>query len=541
MKAKSRRCVERGINSVFKNKGRKVTILQYWTRRYLFTLFIGLIVIGIVSISWVRHTAIQNRLQLLQVFSQDIADRVDVEDGIMIPDSRIPQLIDNRKGFFQLEDDFTVEIVDSNGNKVFGIPGPPPTKPPPPPPVGNSPQSIDGSTAIEKGGSAPKDKPAARPEPRPENGSEARPEAGRPEVKAESKKPPAAAPPAPKPSTKLEEEIYSISASVYDGNEIVGTVVVATTKRSINQVDQEYKLLFLFLGGVALMGWLVIYLLSKKLSSPIRLVAGAAKQVTDGNYLVELPNDAKELEIYELFNSFKEMSMRLNQLEDLRTEMLAGVTHELKTPLTSIRGLVYAVKDNIVTGDEAQEFLDISIKETDRLQHMVNELLDFNAFVAGVISLHPAKLNMNVLIREMVYQWSIIHQSNDLSLQVHLPDALLEATGDTSRIQQIMINLLNNSKEAMAKAGTIEVTLYRMPPNRVAIDVKDTGGGIPPDEQKLVFERFYRGDDKKHKLRGLGLGLPFSQSLAKAMGGDLKLKESSTNGTTFTLTLNETF
>jgi signal transduction histidine kinase len=385
-----------------------------------------------------------------------------------------------------------------NGNTVFDIPGPPPPKAEPPPPKGEPLTVREGSTG---------------------RGNMERPPAPKPA-------------PAPRiPSTKLEEDTYTVSTTVMNGSEVVGTVLVTTTKRSINQVNQEYKLLALILCGFALLGWLVIYLLSKKLSSPIRLVAEAAKQVKGGNYQIELPVDAKELEIYELFISFKEMAMRLNQLEDLRTEMLAGITHELKTPLTSIRGLVYAVKDKIVTGEEADEFLGISITETDRLQHMVNELLDFNAFVAGVISL-------KALIREIVYQWSIIHQNDDFSLQVHLPDAQLEATGDTSRIQQIMINLLNNSKEAMATAGTIDVTLYQEFPDRVAVDVRDNGCGIPPAEQTFIFERFYRGDDKKHKLRGLGLGLAFSSSLAKAMDGELRLKESSTNGTTFTLILN---
>jgi signal transduction histidine kinase len=496
---------------VYKNKRAKITILQYWTRRYLFTLFIGLLLIGIIFTLWARNTTIQNRLQLLQVFTQDVADRVEVRNGRMLPSSQLPQMIDNRKGFFQLKDDLTVKIVDTQGNTVFNKAGPPAKKadpppanklgpPPPPPPVKED-------TGTSEAGIPPAPKPA--------------------ETTTTTNK----------PMTQLQEEIYTISSSIMSGNEIIGTVNVATTKRSINEFNQEYWSLALFLGGFALLGWLVIYLLSKKLSSPIRLVAEAAKQVKDGNYLIELPFEAKELEIDELFHAFKEMAFRLNQLEDLRTEMLAGVTHELKTPLTSIRGLVYAVKDKVVTGTEAEEFLDISITETDRLQNMVNELLDFNSFAAGVISLNPLKLQMNALIREIVYQWGIIHQNDELSLHMHVPDKFLKATGDAARIQQIMINLLNNAKESMAGNGSIAVTLYQDTPHTVSIDVKDSGCGIPLAEQSLIFERFYRGDNKKHKQRGLGLGLAFSSSLARAMGGELKLKESSPDGTTFKLSL----
>jgi signal transduction histidine kinase len=259
--------------------------------------------------------------------------------------------------------------------------------------------------------------------------------------------------------------------------------------------------------------------------------------VKDGNYEIELPVKVKELEIHEMITSFKDMASRLKLLEDLRTEMLAGVTHELKTPLTSIRGLIYAVKDKVVSETEAEEFLEISITETDRLQNMVNELLDFNSFAAGVIDLKPKPLQINTFVQEIVYQWSLIHQSDRFTLNVKVPDSIIHANVDPGRVQQILTNLLNNSKESIQDNGSIEVSLYHSTKLSLGIDVKDSGCGIPEAEQTLIFERFYRGNNKKQKLRGLGLGLAFSCSLARAMGGDLTLKESSSSGTTFALSL----
>lgn len=152
-----------------------------------------------------------------------------------------------------------------------------------------------------------------------------------------------------------------------------------TPMQDLTRSTTEFQLLFTMLISLGLLGWLVIYLLTKKLSTPIKEVADAAKQIVMGNYDIHLEKDRREDEIYELIHSFKEMADRLRQLELMRTELLAGVTHELKTPVTSISGLVQAVKDDIVGGEEAKEFLEICSKETVRLQKMVEDLLDFNS------------------------------------------------------------------------------------------------------------------------------------------------------------------
>ena len=164
------------------------------------------------------------------------------------------------------------------------------------------------------------------------------------------------------------------------------------------------------MGSLAFLGLAVIYLLTRKLSKPIKEVAEAAKQIVEGNYDIHLEKGIKEKEVYELTRSFKEMSERLQQLELMRAELLAGVTHELKTPIASIDGLIQAVKDEVVTGEEAKEFLEISLKETNRLQKMVEDLLDFNYFAVGAIKVNKEMQNINQLIQEITHQWLIFRK-----------------------------------------------------------------------------------------------------------------------------------
>lgn len=337
---------------------------------------------------------------------------------------------------------------------------------------------------------------------------------------------------------KLErgDELLFVKKSIQVNQQHVGWVILFTHKQDITKSTTEYELLFIMLGGLGLLGWLVIYLLTKKLSQPIKGVADAAKQIVLGNYEIHLEKNSREDEIYELLHSFKEMADRLRQLEMMRTELLAGVTHELKTPVTSISGLVQAVKDDIVSGDEAKEFLEICTKETTRLQKMVEDLLDFNTFAVGDIRIRREKQNMGELVQEITHQWRIGQEEDRLELRVQKPTSEIATMTDPMRIQQILYNLLNNAVQAIQDEGRIEVVLSETP-QEIWIEVTDSGKGISEEEQPLIFDRFYRGEEKKQTVRGLGLGLSFSRMIAQALGGNLQLTKSSSEGSTFTLIL----
>jgi signal transduction histidine kinase len=185
--------------------------------------------------------------------------------------------------------------------------------------------------------------------------------------------------------------------------------------------------------------------------------------------------------------------------------------------------------------------LDISLKETERLQQMVIGLLDFNSFASGKIHVEREQLDLGKLLKEITYQWSLLYQDDSLELITDIPQAQYNAYGDPGRIQQIIVNLLNNSRQALAgkaqEHGQIKVTLLVQSSKMLAIHVTDTGSGIPLGEQKNIFERYFRGSNKKFAVHGLGLGLTFSRMLAIAMNGNLALVESSPKGTTFELLL----
>lgn len=289
---------------------------------------------------------------------------------------------------------------------------------------------------------------------------------------------------------------------------------------------------------LVLTGWGVIYMLTRRLIRPIQEAANAAKQVVAGNYDVQLSKEHREREIAELMLSFKEMAERLSRLESLRTQLLASVTHELKTPVASISGLMQAVKAGVVKGEEADRFLENGLKECRRLQKMVEDLLDFNSFAGNAVAVVQRPCDLDKLVRAICARWEYGRGETKVSVSVETtPDAAVwQASADPDRLEQIVINLLNNAADAMGQEGVIRLLLFS-DSDRIGIHVKDTGHGIPEAEQLDIFEPFYRGKQKKSNVRGLGIGLPFSRLIARSMDGDLVLTDSSPAGATFTLFL----
>lgn len=494
------------INSIFKRKNKEKTpLLYYWTKRYLLTLIVGLVIIGVVSILWIRHNALENRLELTRFVAQEIAGRAGDEDLENIWDVRFPFMQD-RQDSQNIYQPMSVYVKADSGEVNLLSP------------------MQDMAPNSDSKQTEPK-------EPAPNNAEQINVIEDMDMVE------------------DLTVETITLSdnrkasvviAPIIKDDKVAGNVYIIQPHDQLRINTEEYQLLGLLLTGLAILGWLVIYSLSKKLAKPVEEVANAAQNLMNGNYDIRLNEDVQEKELHQLVLSFNEMTKRLQTLEGLRTQLLAGVTHELKTPITSISALVQAVNDNIITDDRKKEFLEMSLKEAKRLQSMVEDLLDFNSFSAGSIRVNLERINIQAAVKEIIYQWEIVHADalKQVKVTYNSMERPMYANVDSVRLQQIIVNLLNNSLHAIkGKAdGKLSVSL-KYDRDIVLIMVKDNGYGIPFEEQHFIFERFYRGKNKKDVERGLGLGLPYSLLLAKALGGLLSLQESDGSTTIFLLKL----
>ncbi|MFF3103205.1 HAMP domain-containing sensor histidine kinase [Viridibacillus arvi] len=462
-------------------KKKRVSLTRYWTTRYLLTLCIGLTIIAFISAIWLRHTTLVYRLDMIEFMAEEMTHRISDNVDAGIPNGDNPGLFRERDRFMNMDIKPVIYIVNTEGKIISS------NRPKGPREQTIQADILSSSDEVQKLNY---------------NGT--------------------------------SKVFYAVKKKIEIADEQVGWVVIVESKERLTHLNQEYGQLAIMIGSLALLGLGAIYFLSRRLATPIKEVAAAAKQVQQGNYNIKLPENLKEEEVYELVRSFKEMAMRLEQLESMRTELLAGVTHELKTPVTSISGLLQAIQDGVVSGDDAREFVKMAINETSKLKTMVGDLLAFNSFAVNAIPVKFEELEINQMVKDVVNQWRLMQDTDDIQLTLTTLKELVTVNIDAIRFQQIFTNLFTNAEQAMKGQGNINVVLYDEKES-VVITVSDHGQGIPKEEQDLVFERFYRGEKKKYEVRGLGLGLPLSKMMAQSIHGDLHLVESSEKGTTFKL------
>ncbi|MEK0314649.1 HAMP domain-containing sensor histidine kinase [Cohnella sp. 56] len=473
--------------SVKRGPGRAVSVstvplLRHWTWRYTLLLLILLIGIGIIGIGWIRDNAIKQQFEVLNARAELLA-------------SYYAKSIDE-----QLAEDI------SPGKTIRSMPMMPAI-----------PEQLYVLVyEFEKG--------VLRPEGRP----------GPPELE---RVPPSSA----TDTAERTREVISTKRGkwlrvgipyMHEG-QYAGKYYASM--RLDNGFERTYILILAAIGLIALLGWMIVYMLSRSLTRPLRGLALAAGRISDGDYQPELPDATriKEAEIAQLVHSFVVMSDRLEQLERMRIDLLASVSHELRTPVTSIRGMIQAVKDGVVTGAGADEFMELCMIEAKRLQTMVNELLDFSAMETDTIRPTKEAFELDELIGEVVAQLRTLPLYEGIELLVADRPRIVWA-GDRMHLKQMLLNLMNNG--AAAGAGRIAIEIQH-DDAFVRIDVADDGRGIPAEEEPFIFERYYRGDNRRKKKHGLGLGLPLCQLLAQANGGNVRLLQTSPSGTVFRITL----
>ncbi len=232
------------------------------------------------------------------------------------------------------------------------------------------------------------------------------------------------------------------------------------------------------------------------------------------------------------------------EIDRMKSAFVANVSHELRTPLTAIKGYVEVLLAGM-TGeltDRQRHFLNIIRNHSDRLVNLVNDLLDLSRLEAGRIRIQPEKVELEPMIREVVrdFRRRIQKENRQLTLQRNVEEGLPPVYADPKRTEQILANLLENAVRYTPDGGTITVTARRYDENFVVVAVRDTGIGIPKEDQDKVFERFYRGH---HPLvlasPGTGLGLPIVRQLVEMQGGQIWLESAGVpgEGTTFYFTV----
>ncbi|MDF2626558.1 MAG: two-component sensor histidine kinase [Symbiobacteriaceae bacterium] len=290
---------------------------------------------------------------------------------------------------------------------------------------------------------------------------------------------------------------------------------------------------YLWLAGALtlLLGTGLALMLARSLLRPVIAIERATVRIARGDFSTRVDVETGD-ELGKLAGAVNQMTAQLEGYEKRRREFLANVAHELRTPLSYIRGYAQAVAEGLVRAPEEQErYLHIVQEESVRIGRLVDDLMDMAQMDEGQLSFDLQPLDLALPIGQAAAAIRPQAEEKAVAVEVSLPGDLPHPLADGGRMQQVVFNLLDNALRHTPAGGRLTVTARREG-GQVIVAVADTGEGIPPEELPLVFERF-----RKRHSRGRGLGLAIVRSIVRGHGGEVGVTSTPGQGSTFSFTL----
>jgi len=283
--------------------------------------------------------------------------------------------------------------------------------------------------------------------------------------------------------------------------------------------------------------FVVSYFISRSISGPLARITQASIQMSRGDYDVHIPIRGQD-EVGRLSEAFNAMARQVNSSQRMMRDLLANVSHELKTPLTSIQGYSQAMLEGAVQSDEDfRESSRIIHEEANRMRALVDDLLLLSQIESGQVEMQHAHVDLAALLERMLgrFQWALREAGIASTLDIA---AIPHVHGDERRLEQVFSNLIENAVRHTPHGGTIRVSARRAGDGAVQASVHNTGSVIPAEDLSRVFERFFQVDRARARKGGSsGLGLSIVAEIVEAHGGSVRAVSDATTGTEFIVTL----
>lgn len=335
----------------------------------------------------------------------------------------------------------------------------------------------------------------------------------------------------------FKEDTLTVFSTMTNNYKVGGYVLIHKPMRVVlAQSDEIVDIVFLSVAIMFLCACIVLLAFTIIVYRPIQEITKGAERYAKGDFSQKI-NVSSNDEIGYLANTLNYMGTTLNTMDDEHRKFISNVSHDFRSPLTSIKGYVEAMLDGTIPVEMQEKYLNIILFETERLNKLTQSLLDLNKFGANGISLNITEFDINNMIRTTTMTFEGICNKKGLSFDLLLTEKQLFVKGDMSKIQQVLYNLIDNATKFSNKNSTIIIET-NIQNEKVFISVKDSGIGIPSDSIKKIWDRFYKTDLSRGKdKKGTGLGLAIVKEIIQAHNENINVISTEGVGTEFIFTL----
>lgn len=330
------------------------------------------------------------------------------------------------------------------------------------------------------------------------------------------------------------QKVMAVAYPLTANNQIVGALRFITSLSAVDQDIQNTAYIFISIGLVVvfIVGFISIFL-ANTIIVPLKEVTEVAQEMATGNFKARSQKTHDD-EIGKLSDTLNYMADEIVKKEQLKNDFISSVSHELRTPLTSIMGWAITLQNEKFQQKEMlNDGLGIIAKESERLTHMVEELLDFSKFVSGRIKLQNEEINMVNLMEYIHKQLTPRAVRENVNFTVQYPENLPSLITDSNRLKQLFINILDNAFNFTSAGGWITFNVEILNEGFI-FTIKDTGCGIADEELPMVKEKFYKGKSSRSKN---GIGLSICEEIVNLMGGKLEITSEVNQGTVVVINL----
>jgi signal transduction histidine kinase len=300
------------------------------------------------------------------------------------------------------------------------------------------------------------------------------------------------------------------------------------------QFNEVHILLAVLLLLTIALSMLIVFFSTRYLVKPIRELTVATKKIADGDYSIELKENRQD-EIGTLAKSFMSMSRQLMQVEQMRQEFVSNVSHEIQTPLSSMKGYANLLRSPSLSKEEQDAYSKVIESESTRLSKVSKQLLTLASLDKDHGVIKRESVNLTGMLQTLISQTRWLWEEKDLALSLEADEVIY--SGNEDLLYQAFENLLSNSIKYTSPEGEIRLFLHQKEKG-ITFRIEDTGIGIPPEHTGKIFDRFYKVDESRsHERNSSGLGLSIVKKIISLHHGDIHVKSIPDEGTTITVTL----